>query len=292
MSKPFFPTYRDNWTRTPNVFFDEVLKTDGVTLNEVRIIGYLIRQTLGYNKDAKWTAVTRKELISEAGVPNGRIKGALDKCKEHGWILIYEEGEGPQKKRYIFLNDERNQLIVKGLEQGKFDINSLKYLNEAGIQNLLESHGLFDDEEENKHSSTETVQENVCSSTETVQGLYRNGRSNYTETVEADKGKTQAPQEFAQPLNTSFKDSIYKDINNKKTKPSNHHSYSNKKQKRSVPVMIRLQNLQENEYKLKAALSDEKGKGMPNFSLIGSIERELKEVQKEIRELEEQVMAK
>lgn len=61
----FFPTYKDNWTRTPNVFFDQILKDPKVTTNQIRLVGYLIRQTIGYNREAKWAAVSRSTLIKK-----------------------------------------------------------------------------------------------------------------------------------------------------------------------------------------------------------------------------------
>lgn len=211
MSKAFFPTFKEQWTKTPNVFFDEVLKHDGVTLNEVRIIGYLIRNTLGYNRDAKWIGVSRNDLIEGAGVSNTRLTETLKKCKEHGWILEFVKGEGTSKKRYIFLNDKRNQAIVKGLECGFFDVEDLEYLNEAGINRLLDKHGLLPPDDENERSTTETGEENDCSSTESGEEqtfFYRNGISTSTETGEADDASTQTGQAVQRPLKTSFKDNV------------------------------------------------------------------------------------
>lgn len=115
MTTPFFPSYRDNWTRTPNIFFEEILPKS--TLNESRIVGYLFRQTLGYNQAANWVGVTRNELIQNAGVSNGQLTSTLKNCESKGWILTYVEGPQGNEKRYIFLNDPLNLSIVSGLKQ-------------------------------------------------------------------------------------------------------------------------------------------------------------------------------
>lgn len=186
----YFPTFEEKWTKTPNLFFDDILADKDVTLNQIRLVAYLIRNTLGYNKDAKWTGVTRKDLIEKAKIPNGRIKGAIDGCAKKRWILVHETGKGTKKERYIFLNDERNERILKGLERGCFTVQDLEYLNEAGIDRLLNQHNL---------TSTEITKENGCSYTETVEATY-------TETVEADTPLAQEGQWVSDPLKTKYKD--------------------------------------------------------------------------------------
>jgi hypothetical protein len=206
MKKATFPTYKDNWTRTPNVFFDEILANSNITLNQVRLIGYLIRNTLGYNREAKWTGVTRSKLIDEAGIPNGRITDTLNKSIENSWVLIYESGKTTKKERYIFLNDDLNARIVIGLRKKLFKVSNLEHLNLAGINALLDNHGIT--ENTNIHTSTVSV-ENKCTSTETVEVAYTETvEVAYTETVEADRQPAQEPQGLAEPLNTSFKDNI------------------------------------------------------------------------------------
>jgi hypothetical protein len=210
--QPFFPTYKEQFTKTPNIFFDKILTDPKVTLNQVRLVGYLIRQTIGYNKEAKWAAVSRKELIGNAGIPNGRIKEAIDGCLKNDWILIYETGENGKQERYIFLNDPLNQRIVYGLKKGYFTVSDLKYLNLAGIEHLLKKHNIPTDiKEENIHSSTETGEGNTRTPTETVEGgSTETVEGTPTETVEGDKGKPQEGQGQKQPLNTSFKDNLLK----------------------------------------------------------------------------------
>lgn len=141
MTEPFFPTYKEKYTRTPNVFFDEILAK--ATINEVRIIGYLIRNTLGYNRDSKWIGVTRSDLI-KSGVSNSRLTDALKACEEKGWILTYMEGSIGSQKRYIFLNDELNQRIIEALNRKLITIEQLEYLNLAGVEKLLIDCGLLE----------------------------------------------------------------------------------------------------------------------------------------------------
>jgi hypothetical protein len=203
----FFPTYKDKWTRTPNLFFDEVIQTKGITVNEIRLISFLIRNTLGYNKDAKWIGASRNTLIKKAKIPNGAISSTIANCIKRNWILEFSKGRN--SKRYVFLNDERNTRIVWGLEQGLFRIDDLEYLNEAGIDNLLEKNKVPSTEElESIRSSTEFV-ENGCSPTESV-GVRPTESVGVrpTESVGVERQLTQAQQEVSATLNTSFKDNI------------------------------------------------------------------------------------
>lgn len=209
----FFPSYKDNWTRTPNVYFDVVVKKG--TANQIRLVSYLIRQTIGYNREAKWVAVTRRELIEEAEISNGCVSDTIKSCKENGWVLVYEQGEKTKKERYIFLNDPINQLIVKGLENKCFEVADLEYLNLAGITKLLSDHGLLEEEEENGCSSTE-IGENGCSSTKTVQVAYtKTVQGTSTETVQANKVPSQAAQGVSTPLKTIIKDNLKNNQTNK-----------------------------------------------------------------------------
>jgi len=192
----FFPTYKDNWTRTPNVFFDEILRNPKANLNQVRLVGYLIRQTIGYNQDAKWACVSRSDLIKKAGIPNSRIKKAIQDCERNNWILTYEDGTGTKKKRYIFLNDDRNQRIVIGLKKGLFSIKDLEYLNLAGIDKLLSKYQITTTTETGEATTTETGE---ATTTET-------GEATTTETGEADIAQSQESQGFEQSLNTIYKD--------------------------------------------------------------------------------------
>lgn len=200
----FFPTYKDQFTRTPNIFYDKILTDPEVTLNQVRLVGYLIRQTIGYNREAKWAAVSRKSLIKNAGIPNGRIKDSIDGCLKKGWILVFEHGQAGKQERYIFLNDPINQRIVYGLNKGLFSIEDLEYLNLAGIERLLEKHGI-------PETPTETVEEQEFPPTETVEGTpTETGGGTPTETVEGEAAGNQTAQGAAGPLNTSLK---YKVLN-------------------------------------------------------------------------------
>lgn len=138
----YFYTYNENWTRIPNVLIDDLVNPK-VTINQTRLILYLIRNTIGYNKDSKWKSVTRNELIKNAGIPNGRIKSAIEGCLDLGWILVYEDIECNLKERYIFLNDEINQRILIGLRNSLFKIANLKHMNISAIDRLLDQHNII-----------------------------------------------------------------------------------------------------------------------------------------------------
>jgi hypothetical protein len=141
MQMPFFPSYEEKFTRTPNVFFDEVLPI--ATANESRIVGYLIRNTIGYNKDdSAWVGKSREDLIKEAGVSNTQLTKAITSCENKGWIITYKKGINGRETRYFFLNDPLNVMIVEGLNRELFSVNDLKYLNTAGIKKMLSDNGL------------------------------------------------------------------------------------------------------------------------------------------------------
>jgi hypothetical protein len=203
----FFPTYKDNWTRTPNVFFDQILKDPKVTTNQIRLVGYLIRQTIGYNREAKWAAVSRSTLIKKAGIPNSRITEAISRCEEKGWILTFEQGEKGKQERYIFLNDPLNVCIVQGLKKGCFAVTDLEYLNLAGINKLLEKHGLL-------QPPTETGEERMFPPTETggVPSPETGGVPS-PETGGVNEASAQTDQKVSAPLNTIYKNNIKKQSN-------------------------------------------------------------------------------
>lgn len=212
-SMAFFPTYKSQFTRTPNVFFDEILRDPKVTLNQVRLIAYLIRETIGYNREAKWTAVSRSQLI-KAGIPNSRIRDTIQGCKEKQWVIVFEQGKGTKKERYIFLNDDRNQKLVFGLEQGYFTIEELQFLNLAGIDHLLQRHGMEPEQGNgNDCSSTKTGEEQLSSSRNRRSTPPETGEATTTETGEADTPSSQENQEVSSTLNTSFKDNHKKQTN-------------------------------------------------------------------------------
>jgi hypothetical protein len=203
----FFPTYKDNWTRTPNVFFDQILKDPKVTTNQIRLVGYLIRQTIGYNREAKWVAVSRSTLIKKASIPNSRITEAISRCEEKGWILTFEQGEKGKQERYIFLNDPLNVCIVQGLKKGCFAVTDLEYLNLAGINKLLEKHGLL-------QPPTETGEERMFPPTETggVPSPETGGVPS-PETGGVNEASAQTDQKVSAPLNTIYKNNIKKQSN-------------------------------------------------------------------------------
>lgn len=211
----FFPTYKSQFTRTPNVFYDEILKTKNISANDIKLVGGLIRNTLGYNKDAKWVGVSRKDLEDNFGIGKSNITKTLERCVENGWIITYETGKGTKKQRYIFLNDDRNVRIVEGLKAEAFSIDDLQYLNEAGIEKLLTDNGLGEEKKKQEESSCpESGQENKCSYPESGQVAYpESGQAAYPESGQADKAQSHAVQEVADALNTTiFKDKSFKYI--------------------------------------------------------------------------------
>lgn len=136
----FFQEHEDNCSLTPNLLFDDILVHPKVTLNQVRIISFLLRNTLSYNDRSKWTGVILSELNKKMNLSKIEIKLAIDECVSKGWVLLYEEGD--RENHCIFLNDEVNQRILVGLKNGLFKPRDIMYLNLATINQILDQYNI------------------------------------------------------------------------------------------------------------------------------------------------------
>jgi hypothetical protein len=158
MDKAFFPDVKENFTRVPNIFFEEFLPC--ATANELKVMLFIIKKTLGWNK--KWDMVSRSQYINEAGISNGSLSGTLKSCIAKGWLLKFEEGPKNKMQIYYFLNEGKNIAIVKGLRMNLFSIKDLAYMNEAGIIKLLKKHELLKNDEDDKFKSNKNSAYKNC----------------------------------------------------------------------------------------------------------------------------------
>lgn len=141
----FFESFSKKFTITPNRFFDEILLAKGTTFNEVKLVGFLIRNTIGsIDNKTTWTGVSRDLFVKEANISYGSINETIKSCVNKGWVLDYRVGQNKKNKedRYLFLSTEQNIRIVYGLEKGYFTVKDLEEKNDIGIEKLLTKHGI------------------------------------------------------------------------------------------------------------------------------------------------------
>lgn len=207
MVKPYFPDFFGNqFTRTPNLFFDEILCKG--TLAEIKVIGCLIRRTLGFNNESGWTGLSRSKIAKLMNMSERSVTTGAQGAEKKGWILTYDDprkGKGHQP-RYYFLNNSTNQLIVYGLERKKFFVEDLEDLTLSGIKKLLIKSKLMDE------NGTPLVQlqlgkdfhENGCSREKNspVSGE-KNSLVSGEKNSPVDKGQSQEQQGVSQSLNTT-----------------------------------------------------------------------------------------
>jgi len=205
MVKPYFPDFFGNhFTRTPNLFFDDVLCKG--TLAEIKVVGCLIRRTLGFNNEAGWTGLSRSKIAKLMNMSERSVTTGAQGAEEKGWILVYDDprkGKGHQPK-YYFLNNTTNQLIVYGLERKKFFVEDLEDLTLSGIKKLLIKSELMDEDGTPLVQLGKDFHENECSREKNspVRGE-KNSPVRGEKNSPVDKGQSQERQGVPQPLNTT-----------------------------------------------------------------------------------------
>ncbi|WP_188433959.1 hypothetical protein, partial [Kroppenstedtia guangzhouensis] len=214
---PYFPDFKSQFTKTPNLFFDEVLRNGKQA--EAKVVGCLIRQTLGWNNEAGWTGLSRSKIAELMNMSLRSVTtGARDAAKKN-WILIFDDprqGKG-HEPNYYFLNNLTNQLIVAGLERKKFFVEDLEDLTLTGIEKLLKKTGLMDQDGNPIFPGDKGVQ-NFHENTSSGKKFSPDSGKKFSpdsgkKFSPDDKAQSQAIQEAAETLKTSiFKDSSFKDI--------------------------------------------------------------------------------
>jgi hypothetical protein len=109
-----------NTTYTPNQFFDVCLPH--ASRGTVRLVGYLIRKTLGWcdaqgHPQNERHAVSYAEFIEDAGISRAMIRGAIDEAVKGHFILCVESprakkaGQPATSGRYELKWDERGEYM-------------------------------------------------------------------------------------------------------------------------------------------------------------------------------------
>ena len=93
---PGFAAPTSNTTFTPNQFFDVCLPN--YSRGVVRLVGYLIRQALGWcdadgNPQHEHIRVSYRELVNKAGIARGEIRKVLDEAIRGGFIECVQPGK-------------------------------------------------------------------------------------------------------------------------------------------------------------------------------------------------------
>jgi hypothetical protein len=73
-------------TQVPNEFFDEILLVKGVTLSEVKILGFMIRYTFGWQRAGNTLPLTFTEIMNATKQAREAVNNGLKKCLEKGYI--------------------------------------------------------------------------------------------------------------------------------------------------------------------------------------------------------------
>lgn len=115
----FWQPLNKYYTKTPNVFYEDVQFAEGTTFNESKLVSYIIRNSLGYNPGAAWIRVSRNKLSQKAKISYGSINPTINSCIKKGWILYFKQGEKGREERYLFLRTPYNEKLVQRLEKGE-----------------------------------------------------------------------------------------------------------------------------------------------------------------------------
>ncbi|AFU16915.1 hypothetical protein MC28_B39 (plasmid) [Bacillus thuringiensis MC28] len=88
MSKNTFEgfTAPTSHTQTPNEFYDEILLSKRITIAEVKIIGFMIRHTFGWNRHGNSLKFTYSEIQKATSLGREAVNNALKKCFEKNYI--------------------------------------------------------------------------------------------------------------------------------------------------------------------------------------------------------------
>lgn len=73
-------------TQTPNEFFDEILLSKGITIAEVKIVGFMIRNTFGWNRQGNSLKFTFTEIMKAVCLAREATNNGLKKCLDKGYI--------------------------------------------------------------------------------------------------------------------------------------------------------------------------------------------------------------
>ena len=219
MIKPYFPDFGSQFTRTPNLFFDEVLR-DG-KLAAVKVVGCLIRQTLGFNNEAGWTGLSRSTIAKLMNMSLRSVTTGAQEAQKKGWILIYDDPRKGKESHpnYYFLNNLTNQLIVTGLKKQKFTVEDLEDLTLSGIKKLLIQSGLMNEDGnpllpiENEEEKSSDENERLGREKFAPGGREKfapGGREKFApggreKFAPVDEGQSHAGQGVSEPLNTTTK---------------------------------------------------------------------------------------
>jgi hypothetical protein len=122
VNQPFagFRLPTSNTTYTPNQFFDVCLPH--ASRGTVRVVGYLIRKTLGWcdadgNPQHERHAVSYAEFVADAGISRAMIRGAIDEAIRRHFILCVEPpkskkaGQAAATGKYELKWDERGEYV-------------------------------------------------------------------------------------------------------------------------------------------------------------------------------------
>lgn len=91
-----------NYTQTPNILFDEVMKT--LKEGELRVLLVITRQTFGWRK--RWDRISLSQLIEKTGMCRDAVINSLKSLVEKKIILKHQEGPNGTQKTWYTLSVE------------------------------------------------------------------------------------------------------------------------------------------------------------------------------------------
>lgn len=109
-----FPAVKENWTRTPDYFYYEILCSDASPSTKI-LVAQVIYQTLGHVslKNGKWREwwpnVTYEEITELTGIKHrGTIKNCIEEAVRREWLKIRERGRTSRDLALRYQWDELN----------------------------------------------------------------------------------------------------------------------------------------------------------------------------------------
>ncbi|WLR44500.1 hypothetical protein LC087_19225 (plasmid) [Bacillus carboniphilus] len=73
-------------TQVPNEFFDEILLTKGITIAEVKILGFMVRYTFGWQRAGNSLSMTFTEIMNATKLGREAVNNGLKKCLEKEYL--------------------------------------------------------------------------------------------------------------------------------------------------------------------------------------------------------------
>lgn len=94
-----------NYTQTPNSFFDEIMmKDETITLNEVKLLLFIIRQTFGWHQDGYCLMFSLTDIQTHLNMSRDTANRAISSCLEKGYLERFKVSAQKFKYRLNMAN--------------------------------------------------------------------------------------------------------------------------------------------------------------------------------------------